>query len=148
MFTNLSLPLESFPWIYFLLFLIVSTFADLDSDEFQIKSNEALQFLFRDRRSFLHPGKTKCEEQKREARKAYEEKCSILGKRFCPRLSTWRDFQQWEIGGGYESKRNPLPTQPPTPHIQTMRTYHTRLYTPATLPTYHTPLYTPARLRK
>ncbi|CAF0901144.1 unnamed protein product [Rotaria sp. Silwood1] len=125
-----------------------NTFADLDSDEFQIKSNEALQFLFRDRRSFLHPGKTKCEEQKREARKAYEEKCSILGKRFCPRLSTWRDFQQWEIGGGYESKRNPLPTQPPTPRIQTMRTYHTRLYTPATLPTYHTPLYTPARLRK
>lgn len=101
-----------------------------------------MEFLFRPQRSFLHPGKTKCEEQKREARKGYEEKCTVLGKRFCPKLSAWNDFQQWEIGGGYESGRHPLPTtQPPPPRIQTMRTYRTRLYTPATLPTYRTPYY-------
>jgi hypothetical protein len=111
-----------------------------------VKPNEASEFLFRARRSFLHPGKTKCEEQKREAGKGYEEKCTILGKRFCPKLSTWKDFQQWEIGGGYESKRNPLPTRPP--QIQTMRTYRTRLYTPATLPTHRTPLYGSVTMRQ
>jgi len=100
-----------------------------------------LEFLFRSRRSFLHPGKTKCEEQKREARKGYEEKCTILGKRFCPKLSAWNDFQQWEIGDGYESKRNPLPTRPPTTQIHTMRTYRTPLHIQPTLPTHRTPLY-------
>ena len=114
---------------------------------FVVQSNEALEFLFRSQRSFLHPGKTKCEEQKREARKGYEEKCTILGKRFCPKLSTWNDFQRWEIGGGYESGRQPLPTQPTTPQMQTMRTYRTRLYTPATLPTHRTPLYGPVTMR-
>ncbi len=113
-----------------------------------VKSDEALEFLFRARRSFLHPGKTKCEEQKREARKGYEEKCTMLGKRFCPKLSKWKDFQQWEIGGGYESKRNPLPTQSTRPQIQTMSTYRTRLYTQATLPTYRTPLYEPVTIRQ
>ncbi|CAF2918386.1 unnamed protein product [Rotaria sp. Silwood2] len=113
----------------------------MEQEQYSVTPNEALQFLFRARRSFLHPGKTKCEEQKREARKAYEEKCSMLGKRFCPKLSAWKDFQQWEIGGGYESKRNPLPTLAPTPQIPTLRTYHTRLYTPATLRTYRTPMY-------
>ncbi len=113
-----------------------------------VKSDEALEFLFRAQRSFLHPGKTKCEEQKREARKGYEEKCTMLGKRFCPKLSTWKDFQQWEIGGGYESKRNPLPTQSTRPQIQTMSTYRTRLYTQATLPTYRTPLYGPVTIRQ
>ena len=106
-----------------------------------VEPDEALQFLPHARRSFLHPGKTKCEEQKREARKAYEEKCSMLGKRFCPKLATWVDFQQWEIGGGYESKRNPLPTQTPAPQMHTMRTHRTPLYTVPTLRTYRTPLY-------
>lgn len=107
-----------------------------------VESNEALEFLYHSRRSFLHPGKTKCEEQKREARKGYEEKCTILGKRFCPKLTSWNDFQQWEIGNGYESGRNPLPTPPPTlPSVHTMRTYRTPLHTPATLPTYRTPLH-------
>lgn len=115
---------------------------------FLVQSDEALEFLYRTQRSFLHPGKTKCEEQKREARKAYEEKCTMLGKRFCPNLFTWNDFQQWEIGGGYESGRHPLPTtQPTTPQIHTMRTYRTRLYTPATLPTHRTPLYGPMTMR-
>jgi hypothetical protein len=59
-------------------------------------------------------------------------------------LSTWNDFQQWEIGGGYESKRNPLPTTTSrTPYMQTMRTHLTALYTPSTLPTHKTPLYRP-----
>ncbi|CAF3554211.1 unnamed protein product [Rotaria sordida] len=120
----------------------------MEQEQYSVQSNEALQFLFRGRRSFLHPGKTKCEEQKREARKAYEEKCSLLGKRFCPKLSTWREFQQWEIGGGYESKRNPLPTQPPTPQMHTMRTHHTRLYTPATLRTHKTPMFGPVTMRQ
>lgn len=106
-----------------------------------VKPNEALQFLFRDRRSFLHPGKTKCEEQKREARKAYEEKCTVLGKRFCPKLDTWKEFERYEIGGGYDNNRNPLPTQAATPYMQTMRTHHTRLYTPPTLRTHRTPMY-------
>ena len=109
-----------------------------------MEPKEALQFLFRTRRSFLHPGKTKCEEQKREARKAYEEKCTVLGKRFCPKLTTWRDFQQWEIGGGYESQRNPLPRQQSTPHMHTLRTHRTRLYGPHTLRTHRTPLHRPA----
>ena len=64
-----------------------------------------------------------------------------MGKRFCPKLSDWKDFQQWEIGGGYESKRNPLPTQPTTLRMQTMRTHRTRLYTTSTRRTYHTDVY-------
>ncbi|CAF3195095.1 unnamed protein product [Rotaria socialis] len=134
-------------WLYFLLILTFTASTISDSNEFQIKSNEALQFLLRARRTLFHPGKTKCEEQKREASKAYEEKCTVLGKRFCPKLSAWKEFQQWEIGGGYESKRNPLPTQPPAPHINTMRTHQTRLYTPATLRTYKTPMYGPVTNR-
>jgi len=148
-----------------LLLIIFTVIVASDSDEFRseyiyylinvflnfiivlVKPNEALEFLFRTRRSFLHPGKTKCEEQKREARKGYEEKCTMLGKRFCPKLSTWKDFQQWEIGGGYESKRNPLPTQPTTPQLHTMRTYRTPLYTQATLPTHRTPLYGSVTIR-
>ncbi len=135
---------DKFQSPYICLFIIVF----FDCIMLLVEPNEALQFLFRARRSFLHPGKTKCEEQKREARKAYEEKCSFLGKRFCPKLSTWKDFEQWEIGGGYESKRNPLPTEATTPHIQTMRTYRTRLYTPSTLPTHKTPLYGPVTMRQ
>ncbi|CAF1287312.1 unnamed protein product [Rotaria magnacalcarata] len=134
-------------WLYFLLILTFTASTTSDSNEFQIKPNEALQFLFRARRTFLHPGKTKCEEQKREASKAYEEKCTVLGKRFCPKLSAWKEFQQWEIGGGYDSKRNPLPTQPPTPQINTMRTHKTPLYTPATLRTHKTPMYEPVTNR-
>lgn len=112
-----------------------------------VKPNEASEFLLRARRSFLHPGKTKCEEQKREARKGYEEKCSLFGKRFCPKLSTWNDFQRWEIGGGYESKRQPLPTRPTTPQMHTMRTHRTPYYTQPTLPTHRTPLYGPVTTR-
>jgi hypothetical protein len=110
----------------------------VDCRSILVDSNEALQFLPRARRSFLHPGKTKCEEQKREARKAYEEKCSLFGKRFCPQLNTWRDFEQWEIGGGYESKRVPLSTQTPASYVQTMRTHRTPLHSASTLRTHRT----------
>lgn len=67
----------------------------------------------------------------------------MLGKRFCPKIETWRDFYRWEIGGGYESRRNPLPMESTTapPYMHTMRTHRTRLYTPATLPTHRTPRY-------
>ena len=112
-------------------------------EQFSVSADEALQFLPRFRRSFLHPGKTKCEEQKREARKAYEEKCSILGKRFCPKLSEWKDFDRWEIGGGYESQRNPLPTQKSVSPIQTLATHRTRLHTMATMRTHRTPMFGP-----
>ena len=110
-----------------------------------VEPDEALQFLPRIRRSFLHPGKTKCEEQKREARKAYEEKCSLLGKRFCPKLTNWKDFQQWEIGGGYDSKRQPIPT--PASQVQTLRTHRTPLHTMPTLRTHRTPMYAPVTMR-
>jgi hypothetical protein len=45
----------------------------------------AVEFL---KRSFLHPGKTKCEEQKREASEKYEERCEpsinkLTGSRYC-----------------------------------------------------------------
>ncbi len=47
----------------------------------------AMNFL---KRSFLHPGKTKCEEQKREASEKYEERCEpslnkLTGTRYCKR---------------------------------------------------------------
>jgi hypothetical protein len=71
----------------------------------------------------------------------------MLGKRFCPKLSTWKDFQQWEIGGGYDRKRNPLPTKSTTPPMYTMRTHRTRLYTQPTLQTYKTPMYGAGTIR-
>ena len=53
---------------------------------------EAVEFL---KRSFLHPGKTKCEEQKREASEKYEERCEpsvnkLTGTRYCKRLTSMR----------------------------------------------------------
>ncbi|CAF1042284.1 unnamed protein product [Didymodactylos carnosus] len=105
---------------------------------------DALQFL---KRTFLHPGKTKCEEQKREASKAYEEKCTVLGKRFCPKLDGWSDFKNWEINEGY-IKKSPLPittTTTATPELLTMKqTYKTSIYEPVTKQTYRTSIYQPA----
>jgi hypothetical protein len=45
----------------------------------------AVEFL---KRTIFHPGKTKCEEQKREASEKYEERCEpsvnkLTGKRYC-----------------------------------------------------------------
>lgn len=64
-----------------------------------------------------------------------------MGKRFCPQLLTWEKFQQWEVGGGYDSNRSPLPTTTAATRINTLRTHQTPLYTPATLRTYRTPMY-------
>ncbi|CAF1460787.1 unnamed protein product [Adineta steineri] len=62
----------------------------------------AVEFL---KRTLFHPGKTKCEEQKREASEKYEERCEpsinkITGSRYCPDIKTWTAFQNYEIGSG------------------------------------------------
>ncbi|CAF1153147.1 unnamed protein product [Rotaria sordida] len=62
------------------------------------------------KRTFFHPGSTKCEEQKREAREDYEERCepsfplyrNTGTNRYCPDINTWREFDNYEIGNGYE----------------------------------------------
>ncbi|CAF2610168.1 unnamed protein product [Rotaria sp. Silwood2] len=64
------------------------------------------------KRTFFHPGTTKCEEQKREAREDYEERCEPSfplyrnsgTHRFCPDINTWKEFDNYEIGNGYESR--------------------------------------------
>ncbi|CAF3895793.1 unnamed protein product, partial [Rotaria sp. Silwood1] len=58
------------------------------------------------KRTFFHPGTTKCEEQKREAREDYEERCepsfplyrNTGTKRFCPDINPWKEFDNYEIG--------------------------------------------------
>ncbi|CAF0970371.1 unnamed protein product [Adineta steineri] len=64
------------------------------------------------RRAILfHPGATKCEEQKREAREDYEERCepsfplhrNTGTNRFCPDINDWKEFDLYEIGNGYSS---------------------------------------------
>jgi hypothetical protein len=80
----------------------------------------AVEFL---KRTIFHPGKTKCEEQKREASEKYEERCEpsvnkLTGKRYCtinrlifekkfifvyfigPDIKTWDAFKNYEIGSG------------------------------------------------
>jgi len=80
------------------------------------------------KRSIFHPGRTKCEEQKREAREDYgnlticfifkfsfssfslEERCepsfplyrNTGTNRFCPDINDWKEFDQYEIGNGYD----------------------------------------------
>jgi hypothetical protein len=59
--------------------------------------NEELSFIERQMASnffskrFLHPFSTKCEEQKREVKERYEEKCEhiIPLKRNCPDIKLW-----------------------------------------------------------
>jgi len=79
------------------------------------------------KRTFFHPGKTKCEEQKREASEKYEERCEpsinkLTGSRYCktnkiafsslyistfiylsigPDIKSWAAFQNYEVGSGY-----------------------------------------------
>lgn len=55
---------------------------------YRLDREVAVEFL---KRSFLHPGKTKCEEQKREASEKYEERCEpsvnkLTGSRYCKTL--------------------------------------------------------------
>ncbi|CAF0962650.1 unnamed protein product [Adineta ricciae] len=58
------------------------------------------------KRTLFHPGKTRCEEQKREAAEKYEERCEpsinkLTGSRYCPDIQTWEAFQIYEVGSGY-----------------------------------------------
>jgi len=75
------------------------------------------------KRTIFHPGKTKCEEQKREASEKYEERCEpsvnkLTGSRYCkcnlsffciflfcycylgPDIKTWAAFKNYEVGSG------------------------------------------------
>ncbi|CAF1029423.1 unnamed protein product [Rotaria sp. Silwood1] len=74
-----------------------------DNDDFNVDHEMAVEFL---KRTFFHPGKTKCEEQKREASEKYEERCEpsinkLTGSRYCPDIKTWDAFKNYEVGGGY-----------------------------------------------
>lgn len=79
-----------------------------DTDNFEEDRSEALDFL---RRSLFHPTRTKCEEQKREAKEDYEERCEpsnpILRNqatnRHCPDLNDWDAFKNYEIRDGLSS---------------------------------------------
>ena len=82
------------------------------------------------KRTFFHPGSTKCEEQKREAREDYglsnpissskdrfppfvssfvEERCerriplfrNTGTRRYCPDIHDWKDLDTYEIGDGW-----------------------------------------------
>ncbi|CAF4262363.1 unnamed protein product [Rotaria magnacalcarata] len=67
--------------------------------------SEALEFL---RRTIFHPTLTKCEEQKREAKEDYEERCEPSNpiyrnkgsQRNCPDLNDWDAFKNYEINDG------------------------------------------------
>lgn len=67
---------------------------------------DALTFLF-DKRAYKQ-FKTKCEEQKRQARAAYESRCEpsvhikltdkdATKKRYCPDLKNWSAFTKYEV---------------------------------------------------
>ncbi|UJR22950.1 hypothetical protein I4U23_025977 [Adineta vaga] len=83
-----------------------------DDNRFEQESVYANRFL---KRTFFHPGSTKCEEQKREAREDYEERCepsfplfrNTGTRRFCPDIHNWKELDNYEIGDGYES-RDPI----------------------------------------
>ncbi len=60
------------------------------------------------KRTFFHPGSTKCEEQKREAKAAYEKRCEpsvhikltnkdATKRRYCPDLTNWPAFAKYEV---------------------------------------------------
>ncbi|CAF0934922.1 unnamed protein product [Rotaria sordida] len=75
---------------------------DRETNDFDVDHELAVEFL---KRTFFHPGKTKCEEQKREASEKYEERCEpsinkLTGSRYCPDIKTWAAFQNYEIGSG------------------------------------------------
>ncbi|CAF0775531.1 unnamed protein product [Adineta ricciae] len=79
-------------------------------------SANANRFL---KRTLFHPGSTKCEEQKREAREDYEERCepsfplyrNTGTHRFCPDINSWSEFENYEIGNGYDG-RDPTSATP------------------------------------
>jgi hypothetical protein len=72
-----------------LLWRMVDENDDTTSDNSFIGRALASDFL--DKRTFFHPGKTRCEEEKREVTERYEEKCEhiIPMKRNCPDIKLW-----------------------------------------------------------
>jgi len=87
-----------------LLGLCIMTMArpDQDINDFDVDRELAVEFL---KRTIFHPGKTKCEEQKREASEKYEERCEpsinkLTGTRYCPDIKKWEAFRNYEIGSG------------------------------------------------
>ncbi|UJR25968.1 hypothetical protein I4U23_007316 [Adineta vaga] len=80
-----------------------------DDESFEEDAANANRFL---KRTLFHPGSTKCEEQKREAREDYEERCepsfplyrNTGTHRFCPDINSWREFENYEIGNGYDGQ--------------------------------------------
>ncbi|CAF4234393.1 unnamed protein product [Adineta steineri] len=85
-----------------ILCIMTMTRADRDMNDYDVDRKAAVEFL---KRTLFHPGKTKCEEQKREASEKYEERCEpsinkITGSRYCPDIKTWTAFQNYEIGSG------------------------------------------------
>ncbi|CAF0876874.1 unnamed protein product [Adineta steineri] len=76
-----------------------------DEASFEEDRSKALDFL---RRSIFHPTLTKCEEQKREAKEDYEERCEPSNpiyrnkgtQRNCPDLNAWDAFKNYEINDG------------------------------------------------
>ncbi|CAF3614054.1 unnamed protein product [Rotaria socialis] len=75
---------------------------NLEANDFDVDRDVAVEFL---KRTIFHPGKTKCEEQKREASEKYEERCEpsvnkLTGSRYCPDIKTWGAFKNYEVGSG------------------------------------------------
>ncbi|CAF1999988.1 unnamed protein product [Rotaria magnacalcarata] len=76
-----------------------------NQEDFEEDRSEALEFL---RRTIFHPTLTKCEEQKREAKEDYEERCEPSNpiyrnkgsQRNCPDLNDWDAFKNYEINDG------------------------------------------------
>ncbi|CAM2718328.1 unnamed protein product [Rotaria socialis] len=72
---------------------------NLEANDFDVDRDVAVEFL---KRTIFHPGKTKCEEQKREASEKYEERCEpsvnkLTGSRYCPDIKTWGAFKNYEF---------------------------------------------------
>ncbi|CAF3680018.1 unnamed protein product [Rotaria socialis] len=89
----------------FIAILSTLTLARLNSDNggFDVDRENAVEFL---KRTIFHPGKTKCEEQKREASEKYEERCEpsinkLTGSRYCPDIKTWVEFKNYEINSDH-----------------------------------------------
>lgn len=115
-------------------FLLVSSFffshwksrTENDRRYFPLDTDHANRFL---KRTFFHPGSTKCEEQKREAREDYEERCepsfplfrNTGTRRYCPDIHDWKEFDNYEIGDGFSSY-NPLNLDDDDDHSTTKTT--------------------------
>lgn len=69
-----------------MLVMILVVFSSSSKENFShLEREQAVEFL---KRTIFHPGKTKCEEQKREASEKYEERCEpsvnkLTGTRYC-----------------------------------------------------------------